>query len=117
MSEISITELGNPAKPRGEAGEIMLKRMGVTHKNVTEWALSYLDIDGSEWVLDIGCGGGDALKKMSALITDGNLFGVDYSEISVELSKTNNKNDVESGKMEIIQADLRICRLVTAFLM
>lgn len=104
MSEISITEMGNPAKPQGEAGELMLKQMGVTHKNVTEWALSYLDIDGSEWVLDIGCGGGDALKKMSARITNGKLFGVDYSEISVELSKKNNIADVESGKMEIIQA-------------
>lgn len=106
MSEISITELGNPAKPQGEAGELMLKRMGISHKNVTEWALSYLDIDGSEWVLDVGCGGGDALKKMSARITDGKLFGVDYSEVSVELSKKNNIADVESGKTEIIQADV-----------
>lgn len=106
MSEISITELGNPAKPHGEAGELMLKRMGVSHKNVTDWALSYLDIDGSEWVLDIGCGGGDALKKMSACITDGKLFGIDYSEVSVELSKKNNIADVESGKTEIIQADV-----------
>lgn len=105
MSEISITEQGNPAKPQGEAGKLMLKRMGESHKNVTEWALSHLDIDGSEWVLDIGCGGGDALKKMSARITDGMLFGADYSEISVELSRNNNIEDVKSGKMEIIQAD------------
>lgn len=106
MSENSITELGNPAKPYGEAGELMLKRMGVSHRNVTDWALSHLDIDGSEWVLDIGCGGGDALKKMSARITDGKLFGIDYSEVSVELSKKNNIADVESGKTEIIQADV-----------
>lgn len=106
MDENSITEMGNPAKPQGEAGEIMLKRMGESHKNVTEWALSYLDIDGSEWVLDIGCGGGDALKKVSARITDGKLFGVDYSEVSVELSKKNNIADVESGKTKVIQADV-----------
>lgn len=106
MSEISITELGNPAKPHGEAGELMLRRMGVSHKNVTDWALSKLDIKGTEKVLDIGCGGGDALKKMSAKIKSGHLVGADYSEVSVELSKKNNIGDVESGKMEIIQANV-----------
>lgn len=106
MNEISITELGNPAKPHGEAGEIMLKRMGESHRNVTDWALLHLDIDGSEWVLDIGCGAGDALKKMSAQITDGKLFGVDYSEVAVDLSKKNNISDIETGKMEIVQADV-----------
>lgn len=106
MSEISITELGNPAKPHGEAGELMLKRMGVSHKNVTDWALAHLDIKGTENVLDIGCGGGDALKKMSAKIKSGHLVGADYSEVSVELSKKNNIGDVESGRMEIIQANV-----------
>ncbi len=106
MSEISITELGNPAKPHGEAGELMLRRMGVSHKNVTDWALSHLDIKGTENVLDIGCGGGDALKKMSAEIRNGHLVGVDYSEVSVELSKKNNIGDIESGGMEVIQANV-----------
>lgn len=106
MSEISITELGNPAKPHGEAGELMLKRMGVSHKNVTDWALSHLDVKGTENVLDIGCGGGDALKKMSSKITSGHLVGADYSKVSVKLSKKNNICDVDNGKMKIIQADV-----------
>lgn len=106
MSEISITELGNPAKPQGEAGALMLERMGVSHKNVTDWALSHLNINGTENVLDIGCGGGDALKKMSLAITTGHLTGADYSEVSVELSKKNNIDDINSGKMEIIQASV-----------
>lgn len=106
MSEISITEQGNPAKPHGDAGFVMLERMGVTHRNVTEWAFSHLNIKGSEKVLDIGCGGGDALKKMSAKITGGHLVGADYSEVSVELSKKVNISDVSDGKMEIIQADV-----------
>ncbi|MCM1133918.1 MAG: methyltransferase domain-containing protein [Ruminococcus flavefaciens] len=106
MSEISITELGNPAKPQGEAGALMLARMGISHRNVTEWALSHLNINGAEKVLDIGCGGGDALKRMSALITTGHLTGADYSEVSVELSRKNNADDIACGKMDIIQADV-----------
>lgn len=105
-SATSITELGNPAKPTGSAGAEMLERMSESHKNVTEWALSHLNINGTERVLDIGCGGGSALKKMSAKISTGHLVGADYSDVSVELSTRNNSADVESGKMEIIHASV-----------
>ncbi|MDE7097668.1 MAG: class I SAM-dependent methyltransferase [Ruminococcus sp.] len=106
MDENSITEMGNPAKPQGEAGEIMLKRMSESHKNVTDWALAHLNINGAEKVLDIGCGGGMALQKMSAKITTGHLTGVDYSEVSVELSRKVNADDVDNGKMDIIHASV-----------
>ncbi len=105
-NEISITELGNPAKPTGSAGAEMLERMSESHKSVTEWAFSHLNINGSENVLDIGCGGGAALKKMSSVINTGHLVGADYSPVSVELSKKNNCDDINSGKIEIIQASV-----------
>lgn len=105
-SELSITELGNPAKPTGSAGEEMLERMSESHRSVTEWAFSYLNINGSENVLDIGCGGGAALKKMSAIISTGHLVGADYSAVSVKLSRKNNLSDIDSGKMNIIQASV-----------
>lgn len=102
----SITELGNPAKPQGEAGAQMLERMSESHRGVTAWALSHLSVKGSENVLDIGCGGGAALGKMSAGIVSGHLTGVDYSEVSVELSRKVNAGDIESGKMDIVQASV-----------
>lgn len=102
----SITELGNPAKPTGSAGAEMLERMGESHRNVTDWAFSYLNISGTENVLDIGCGGGAALKKMSGKIITGHLIGADYSDVSVELSKKNNIQDINSGKMEVVCASV-----------
>lgn len=104
--QIHITELGNPADPHGEAGEIMLVRMGETHSSVTDWAFGLLDLDGSECVLDIGCGGGDALKKLSAQITSGTLTGADHSEVSVHLTKKNNFADIESGRMSVVNASV-----------
>lgn len=106
MSEKSITELGNPGKPQGEAGIIMLNRMSVSHKNVTDWAFSHLNITGNEAVLEIGCGSGIALKKVAGFIDSGNLAGIDHSEISVELSKNNNSDDIKSGKTQIIQSSV-----------
>ncbi len=103
-NELSVTELGNPAKPHGKAGEEMLRRMGESHSGVTDWALNTLELSGSERVLDIGCGGGDALKKMSARISSGKLTGVDYSEVAVELSRQRNIRDINMGKMNVVKA-------------
>ena len=102
----SITVMGNPKKPEGDAGRIMLGRMNESHASLTAWAISLLGIDCRDSVLDIGCGGGAALSAMSAEITEGHLTGVDYSDVSVSLSAETNARDIASGKTEIIKASV-----------
>lgn len=98
-----ITEQGNPSKPQGIAGASMLARMNETHAGVTEWGLSHFDWRGDEKVLDIGCGGGATLRRMSAHIgSAGHLTGLDYSEVSVEESKAFNAEDMAAGKMDVL---------------
>ena len=102
----SITELGNPAKPHGDAGAEMLRGMNEHHSAVTEWAVDILDVRPDDTVLDIGCGGGAAISKIADKITSGNVFGVDHSELSVELSTLSNKENVECGKVVISKASV-----------
>ena len=78
-----ITISGNPAKPQGEDGATMLKRMNESHSPVTCWALEHWQIAPEEELLDIGCGGGATLKRLGEKITTGNLKGVDYSHVYV----------------------------------
>ena len=86
----AITISGNPGKPVGEDGEKMLRRMNESHYAVTGWALEHWKIRENDRILDIGCGGGATLKRMSEEVRDGHLTGVDYSATSLELSgKTN----------------------------
>jgi len=106
MSERSITEMGNPAKPHGSAGFEMLTRMNDSRYEVTGWALEKFTFSGSERVLDIGCGGGATLHRMAEKITSGHLTGVDYSPVSVELSSKNNSDDIASGKMNVVEASV-----------
>lgn len=101
-----ITRKGNPRKPQGEEGEQMLRRMNESHSEVTEWALGFLDFGEQDQVLDIGCGGGATLKRMSKRISKGDLTGVDYSGVSVKLSSEMNAEDIQSGKMEILEASV-----------
>ena len=105
-AETSITELGNPRKPQGAEGALMLERMNSSHAAVTEWAFAFLDVQEDDTILDVGCGGGAALARLSKRIKTGHLTGVDYSAVSVEQSRSFNSADVESGKMEILEGSV-----------
>ena len=63
-----ITRKGNPRKPQGEEGVQMLHRMNKSHYEVTGWALDFLTFQENNQILDIGCGGGATLKRMSEYI-------------------------------------------------
>ncbi|MDE5834898.1 MAG: class I SAM-dependent methyltransferase, partial [Ruminococcus sp.] len=104
--EKSITEQGNPAKPHGIAGEQMLTRMNVSHYDVTGWALDFFEFSGNENVLDIGCGGGETLRRMAEKITSGHLTGLDYSPLSVKMSNQHNAESISCGKMNIVEASV-----------
>ena len=102
----SVTELGDPSCPKGDAGEEMLRRMNDSHYPVTGWALDILDVRPESRVLDIGCGGGRTLMRMAEKATEGKLTGVDYSDVSVALSREMNSEAVSSGRMEIVKASV-----------
>ena len=110
MSEIengiSTTELGNPRKPQGKAGAEMLDRMNDSHAEVTKWAFDFFEIDPNDNVLDIGCGGGAALARLSKMIPNGCLTGIDYSKVSVEESTKFNRACIDSGRMKILEGSV-----------
>ena len=96
-----ITELGNPARPTGQAGQQMLMRMAESHRQVTDWGLSFADIKDGESVLDVGCGSGMAIKRIADKYERVNVYGIDYSETSTALSKENLSKYIEDGRAHI----------------
>ncbi|MDE6425546.1 MAG: class I SAM-dependent methyltransferase [Ruminococcus sp.] len=103
--EMSVTEQGNPAKPTGTAGEEMLTRMNISHYDVTGWAMDFMELSGNETVLDIGCGGGETLHRMSRKTT-AHLTGMDYSPVSVKMTSEHNAEIISSGRMNVIEASV-----------
>ena len=97
-----LTDAGNPAKPEGAAGTDMLLYMNEEHADLTEWGLQLLRYEENDRILDIGCGGGATLKRLTELAPGGSFVGVDYAEASVALSKETNADAVAAGKMEIV---------------
>lgn len=102
----SVTELGNPRKPQGEAGVQMLTRMNESHASVTAWGLSFLAAEPHHTVLDIGCGGGAALARIAQTVTEGHLTGLDYSPVSVQTASETNRAAIEAGRMEILEGSV-----------
>ena len=101
-----ITRIGDPSKPKGIEGKMMLERMNKSHYEVTGWALSYWKINSSDNILDIGCGGGMTLFRMSEEIKEGHLTGVDYSKVSVEESSKLNEENIKNNKMTVLEGNV-----------
>ncbi len=101
-----MSDLGNPRKPEGKAGSDMLHRMNESHYEMTGWGLEYLHFKAEDKILDIGCGGGMTLNRISKKVTQGHLTGIDYSEVSVAESKELNADLIAKGRMEIVEGSV-----------
>lgn len=106
IKKTKVTEMGNPSKPTGSAGRDMLKRMNRSHYEMTGWGLDHLLWQESDRILDVGCGGGQTLKRLAEMLPHANLQGIDYSEVSVALSRETNERFIQEGRMEIHEASV-----------
>ena len=101
-----ITELGNPRRPEGEFGQVMLDGMNEHHAPVTEWGLSFLKVPEDAVLLDIGCGGGAALARLGSLFPEGRLCGIDYSDVSVRKTCEYNKGLIADNRLEVLKGSV-----------
>jgi ubiquinone/menaquinone biosynthesis C-methylase UbiE len=76
--------------------------MNFGHTKVRRWGLSHISIKPDSYVLDIGCGGGKAVKEIASSVSKGKVYGIDYSEDMVQLSKKVNDNLIKQSIVEIM---------------
>ena len=88
-------------KPTGWLGRIILWNMNARHSKVTDWGLSKISIAKPETILDVGCGGGKTVSKLAALVTQGRVYGLDYSKASVAVATKTNREWIRTGRVEI----------------
>jgi ubiquinone/menaquinone biosynthesis C-methylase UbiE len=89
-------------KPAGWLGRLVVRVMNRSHSKLTQWGLGHLAIGAGDVVLDIGCGGGRTIARLAALARDGKIYGVDYSEASVAVSREKNRDLVAAGRVEVM---------------
>ena len=87
--------------PTGWLGSWNLRSMNRRHSKLTDWGLEHISIASDATILDIGCGGGRTIHKLATLATKGKVYGVDYSETSVAVSRKTNQEWLKTGRVEI----------------
>ena len=92
-------------KPHGSEGVETIKRMNKNHQEISEFAFECIDIGENDKILDIGCGGGVNIEKFLK-ITQNNVDGLDYSDVSVDQTVKRNQKSVDDGRCRVIKADV-----------
>ena len=97
---------GQYSNPSGEPGREVLSAMNEHHQPLWDFCLSHMPkgMDGS--VLDIGCGGGGFLRRMSERYPYAMFFGVDISRDSLEMTAETNRSLVDEGGLELHEASV-----------
>jgi ubiquinone/menaquinone biosynthesis C-methylase UbiE len=95
----------NFKKPTGLSGRLVGHLMTVQHRTLTEWTIEQMAILADDDILDLGCGSGMALGLMAAQASLGNLTGLDYSPVMVDLASKRNADVIRSGRMRVQQGD------------
>lgn len=96
----------NTCKPKGFGGKLMVTTMNWGHTPLATWGFSHIAPSEDAVSLDIGCGGGKNISHLLKLSPKGKVSGIDYSEVSVEKSRSYNKGAIREGRCEVVQGDV-----------
>lgn len=92
-------------RPSDRAGRQVLLRMNASHAAVTQWGLGHIPIEENFTILDVGCGGGRTIDLLASR-TRGKVYGVDYSEVSVDTTRKVNERAIAEGRVNIQHASV-----------
>jgi ubiquinone/menaquinone biosynthesis C-methylase UbiE len=95
----------NFRKPTGWAGRMIGHAMAMQHRSLTEWTIGMMDVGPADRILDVGCGGGMAMRLLSRRARRGFVAGVDYSGEMVRQAAGRNAKAVAEGRVEVRHGD------------
>jgi ubiquinone/menaquinone biosynthesis C-methylase UbiE len=88
-------------KPTGWLAGFAALGMNREHEKVWRWGLEHFAIAPDAAILDVGCGGGGAVKILAQAAPRGKVYGVDYSEDVLPTARRVNQALVKQGRVEI----------------
>ena len=96
----------NFRKPTGWFGRLLGHVMTFQHRSLTDWTIARMNVEPADCVLDIGCGGGMAVKLLSRITTEGVVAGIDYSLEMVRQAARRNARALKGGRVDIRLGDV-----------
>lgn len=96
--------MSNFRKPQGLLGRLIVGMMNKGHAPMIKAVVDRLEPGPADTVLDIGCGGGEAIRLLAERA--GTVAGIDISEVSVRKSLAVNRRAAAAGRVTVTQADV-----------
>jgi ubiquinone/menaquinone biosynthesis C-methylase UbiE len=106
LAAASLYLLNQVRKPSLWLGRFFLWVMNTSHSTMTDWGLKNAQIQEDFTILDVGCGGGRTIEKLTALAPKGVVHGVDYADGSVASSRRRNAQLIQLGRVKIWHASV-----------
>jgi SAM-dependent methyltransferase len=93
-------QFGHPTGLGGRAaGLVMAHRSSNRRRN--SWAVSLLDVQPDDRVLEIGFGPGLAIRELGRLAAEGHVCGIDHSELMLRRAQRLNADGIERGVVHL----------------
>jgi len=92
------SQFGNP---RGLIGHLAGIIMAIENRQRNSWALSLLEIDPADHMLEIGFGPGWAIQRASMMAVNGLVAGVERSREMLAQAKFRNRIRIKSGRVDL----------------
>ena len=93
-------QFGRPTGLRGcAAGLLMAHRPSNRRRNA--WAVSLLDVQRDDRVLELGFGPGLAIRELSRIAAEGYVCGIDHSELMLRWARRRNADGLRRGVVDL----------------
>lgn len=89
------------ASPKGLLGKLIASIMVGETLEANERAIEALQVNPADHVLDIGCGSGLSLERLTRLATAGHVSGVDPSELMASRAAERNRNAIKARQVSV----------------
>ena len=95
-----VRQFGHPrGLPGHVVGGVMAQRSSNRRRNL--WAVSLLDVQAADRVLEVGFGPGVAINELARLAHHGAVYGIDHSDVMVRQASRRNRAAVRSGLVDL----------------
>ena len=93
-------------KPEGFLGKLMAGGMNVGHAKLADWGMTSLNGIEASAIVDLGCGGGRNACELLKRYPKAKLIALDYSEVSVAMTKKTNRQTIRAGRCSVVQGNV-----------
>ena len=94
-------------KPEGLGGHFLALTMSLANERSNSVAIAALDIARNDTILELGFGGGDAIRVIANAAAEAQVFGIDHSAAMCLRASRRLRSTIHDGRVLLVQGNLK----------